>query len=300
MRHPLRSVRFLAILTALALWSFAPGQISSASALAKIKCKQTVGAAALDPIVHHDQPHAMTHVHDFFGNNAWLHHGNFAIYKNLVGQGTNCENKADTAGYWVPQLRTVGGKPVPVQAFTAYYRPFTGVGGPDFGPGEVIPANTRLVATDYDWSCGQYSNVGPQPTIPSCAGQSGKPGRTLTAHVTFPTCWDGVSPDHHPSEKGNTSDNADWAYKIRDQKTHEWTCPAGFSHHMIELRETIQYAYTGNGADLILSSDPMENTSEGRSMHGDFWNTWEMNGFESMVQNCIHPGGHFTAAQCGG
>jgi hypothetical protein len=289
-----------AMITALAL--AATTGIASAPptwAMASIRCKQTTGAAAIDPIVHHNQPKAMVHVHQFFGNNAWLSKRNFANYSDLVGKKTNCENHADTAGYWVPQLTRLSGEPVRVEAFTAYYRPFTGVGGPDFGPGEVIPADTRLIATHHDWSCGQFSRVGPQPSIPSCLGQSGRHGHTLTAHVTFPNCWDGERPHHPSSVAGNTSDNAHWRYKIRVKGTGEYRCPAGFGHHMIELRETIQYAYTGNGRDLKLSSDRMAKTSDGRSLHGDFWNTWKMAGLRSMVKNCVNSGGRFTAKECG-
>lgn len=284
---------------AIALVTTTIASAPSTSAMAKIKCKQTTGTAAVDPIVHHNETSAIVHSHQFFGNNAWLAKGNFANYADLLGKSTNCVNVADTAGYWVPQLTTLSGTPVEVQAFTAYYRPFTGVGGPDFGPAEVIPADTRLVASDYDWSCGQFSTTGPQPSIPSCLGESGQPGHTLTAHVTFPSCWDGILPNHASSDVGNTADDAHWAYKVRVKGTTGYTCPVGFSHRMTELRETIQYAYTGNGTDLQLSSDAAAGTTDGRSLHADFWNTWNMAGFKSMLRNCVKTGGTFTSAQCG-
>ncbi|MEJ7705950.1 MAG: DUF1996 domain-containing protein [Nocardioidaceae bacterium] len=134
---------------ALALATTSTTSVPPASALAKIKCKQTTGTAAIDPIVHHNQRHASVHVHQFFGNNSWLDKGNAANYKDLVGKSTNCENAADTAGYWMPRLTTLSGRPVQVQAFTAYYRPFTGIGGPEFGLGQVMPADTRLVGSRY-------------------------------------------------------------------------------------------------------------------------------------------------------
>ena len=273
-----------------------PSSTPSASALGKVACKKTTGAAAVDPIVHHNQVHAMTHVHQFFGNNSWLPKRNSANYRDLLKGHTNCENKADTAGYWVPQLRTLSGRPIRVQSFRAYYRPFSGA---DFGRGEIIPANTRLVASQHDWSCGQSAHVGPQPFIPSCARQSGKPGHTLTAHVTFPSCWDGKLPHHAASEVGDTTDNAHWRYTAWSNKQHRLACPAGFGHKMIELRETIQYLYTGHGKNLKLTSDAMAGVSDGRSMHADFWNAWQMRGLASMVRNCIHRAGTFTHARCG-
>lgn len=273
--------------------------VPPATATGKIHCRETTGAAAVDPLVHHNQPRAMVHVHQFFGNDSWLPQGNSADYEDLLGKKTNCDNQADTAGYWVPQLKDGSGKPVAVQAFLAYYRPFSGLGGPDFGEGHVIPADTRLVATRYDWGCGEHSDIRAVPRIPSCVGESGRPGSTLTAHVTFPNCWDGTLPNHARSDVGDTTDQAHWRYKIRDTKAQRWVCPAKFGHRMIELRETIAYAYTGGGTNLKLTSDGMSGTSDGRSMHGDFWNAWEMPGFRSMVRNCIHEGGNYTAAACG-
>ena len=64
-------------------------------------------------------------MHQFFGNNAFLSlpNPNAANYADLMGKGTNCEDPADTAGYWSPTLHyTTTGAVVPVAAFTAYYR----------------------------------------------------------------------------------------------------------------------------------------------------------------------------------
>jgi hypothetical protein len=44
----------------------------------------------------------------------------------------------------------------------------------------------------------------------------------------------------------------------------------------------------------------MMGTTDGQSMHGDFWNAWQPAGLASMVRNCVNPGGHFTTAECGG
>lgn len=44
----------------------------AATGLAKIKCKETTGTAAVDPIVYHNLRVGSGHVHQFFGNNAFL------------------------------------------------------------------------------------------------------------------------------------------------------------------------------------------------------------------------------------
>lgn len=266
----------------------------SASALAKIKCKQTTGTAKVDPIRTHNMPVSnMQHLHEFFGNNHFLSlsNPNAANYSDLVGQGTNCVNPADTAGYWVPALSYKStGALVPVQAFTAYYRSWD---FKDHGVGEAFPIDTRLVASKHDWTCGDKEPQAPVQTVPDCSGTSGKPGHTLTAHIAFPQCWDGVLPNHSPSDIGATDDNKHYAYREGQ------TCPAGFPHKMIDLRETLQFQYTGAGNDVELSSDAMAGTTDGASLHADFWNAWDASGLQSMVRNCINDGGNQTVAECG-
>ena len=262
-----------------------------AIAKAKIQCKLTTGTAAVDPIVHHDQTSAQAgnvHMHQFFGNNAWLPKGNFAEKADLLGKPTNCENKSDTAGYWVPTLLDGSGKVITPVAFTAYYRTFD---HNDFGTAQPFAPDTRLVAnsmsTKYNnWTCGQFSSVGPQMTIPRCSGT--QPGNRLTAHVTFPSCWDGKLARHDVT--GDTQDTAHFAYAKGS------VCPAGFPNKMTELRETIQYNFTGTGARL--SSD-MPGMASGSSLHGDFWNTWDQAGHAAMVKNCITTQSNFSSAECG-
>lgn len=273
---------------------------SSAGAMAKIKCKETVAVANVDPIVDHDKVGPTMHTHQFFGNNAWLRKGNSANYADLVGKGTNCRNAADTSAYWTPVLRYKSGprqgQRVPVRAFTAYYRPYTGVGSKT-GVGRPYPADTRLVASAHDWGCGDKSGVKLTQTIPSCLGQSGKPGHTLTAHINFPSCWDGVLPNHRATDVGDTRDNAHYAYRVRSGRS--WVCPKAFPVQMVALQETLQFTYTGAGQDVELSSDAMMGTTDGASLHGDFLNAWVQPGFESMVRNCVNAGGRYTAAECG-
>ncbi len=265
----------------------------AASGRAKIKCHLTTGTAVIDPIVYHNMPVGNGHLHQFFGNNSFLSlsNPNTANYASLMGKGTNCENAADTAGYWMPALQyTVTGALVPVATFTAYYRSWD---GKSFGQGIPLPPDVRLIATDYDWTCGQKERVKPSLSIPDCSMADGRPGSRLTAHVKFPTCWDGVKPVHPSTQVGNTKDDSHFAYRYRD------TCPAAFPTKVVELRLTIQYDYIGKGTDLALSSDRHMGTTDGQSLHADFWNTWVQTGFASMVANCITPGGDRRAGECG-
>ena len=265
----------------------------SASAMAKIQCKQTSGTGYLDPIVHHDQYIGSAHLHQFFGNNAWLSlsNPNWANYSNLVGKGTNCLNTADTAGYWSPALRyTATGAVIPAIGFWAYYRAFD---GSNTGPGMAFPPDTRLVATVHNWTCGQFERQQPVSYIPDCHRADGRPGHTLTAHIDFPSCWNGVKPYHPWNQVGDTRDNRNYAYAVKG------VCPAGFPYKMLQLRETIAYAYHGYGADVQVASDPMTGMTDGMSMHADFWNTWVQTGLQSLVVNCVSGTGTRTRAECG-
>ena len=74
--------------------------------------------------------------------------------------------------------------------------------------------------------------------------------------------------------------------------------PVGLPSQDGQPVETIQFEYTGDGTDVELSSDPMTGTSDGQSMHADFWNTWDQAAFEQVVRNCVNPGGKFTNEEC--
>lgn len=265
-----------------------------AHALAKIKCALTTGSAYADPIVHHNQAIPVGHKHQFFGNANLLTLANpdAANYSDMVSKPDNCINKGDSAGYWVPVLTyTATGATVPIHAFTAYYRSFNHL---DFGPGAPIPADTRLVSHNYAWSCGQFSGTGPVLTLPNCTSQNGTPGRELTLHITFPSCWDGVLPNHQSTDVGDTEDTAHYAFTVGGK------CPTGFPHEMVELRETVTYSYTGPGTDITLSSDASDNTTQGRSAHGDYWQTWNPTSFQQMVTDCVNNKALFNKTVCGG
>ena len=266
-----------------------------ADALLKVKCGPAVAVAAVDPIVHHNEPDAPVHQHQIFGNSSWAPLGNSANYADLLAGATTCREVADTAGYWTPTLiYTSGpnaGQVVPVRQFTAYYRPYTNRG--DTGPGVAYPADVRLVSEPgrYDWTCGQNGGVAPQATVPDCTGLDGSPGETLTAHINFPSCWTGVLPNHSDGEVGDTRDNAQWAY------VQGKACPATHPVRTTALRETIQFTYVGDGSDVKLSSDLMSEqmtgvpVPAGSTLHGDFWSAWNQPRFEDLVRLCVNQAG---------
>lgn len=294
-----------------------------ANALGKIKCDVlpsgaedndgdvTLLSGAFDPIVYHnvesdDPSEAQPHQHDFFGSR-WptatndINSGTYSMVRAYSGNDgadvTSCRLSTDTAVYWAPSLvyksGPNAGQRVKVQQFTAYYRGFAGQ--TTHAGTQAIPAGARLVASDMigyglsGWTCGQDSTVtGGLNYIPDCSGEDGSPGNTLTAHVNFPSCWNGIAPNHpgdpgnnNPdTEYGDTRDNADFIYP-----TNKTACPASHPIEVTQLRETLQYEYTGDGTDVELTSD--HGAQPGSTYHVDFWNTWNQAAFVDMIQRCV-------------
>lgn len=296
------------VVAAVAAYAGSVTNAPDASAKGKIKCKAVVGRAAVDPIVAHGKSGPSEHNHTFFGNTTLLSlpNPNAATYEQMVGKSTNCENPDDSAIYWMPTLvYTSGakaGQPVPIHSYRAYYRSFD---HKDTGEGQAYPADVRLVAgnamatkpqptREANWSCGQYSSVPTGvPTIPNCAAATGRVVR-LTAHITFPSCWDGKLANH--DVVGDTRDNAHFAYP--DQRMGG-ACPAGFPIKTTELRETFSWEYRGTGQDVALVSDKMvPGAKPGQTLHSDYWNTWVQSGFEKMVADCVNSN-RGSAAECG-
>ncbi len=306
----LRSRLALLSLVAFALPLVLP--VAPAGALMKAHCKPEVGRGPWDPIVHHKlSPQA--HDHTFFANPKLprLADPNSATYSQLVGAGTTCQNPDDTAAYWIPTLLyKATGKPVPLRAMIGYYRSFdhrtTGVADPFPADMRMVAGNSRATGpqskTVANWTCNQNSSRrGPyaSPAEANCARATGTV--YLTAHIDFPSCWDGRLNDH--AAAGNTADFSGaggvvnhLAYAVKS------SCPPGFPVKLAELRQTVSWKYQGNGADVYLSSDPAGGPY-GYTMHADFWNTWvqtggRFNGMVGMVKDCINAGTG-SATECG-
>jgi hypothetical protein len=281
-----------------------------ADALGKFLCDDA-GRAQVDPIVSHDSP-VSAHRHLFFGNSALLALPNpeSATYEQLSGASTSCDNPDDTAAYWVPDLvytdGALAGQSVDAKRILAYYRSFdhktTGVAEPIPADLRVVagtanqPADVPLDTTRINWTCDERSSrTGPYPSIEAadCGAATGTV--YLTAHIDFPTCWDG---QYSPRGPGDTRDNEHLAYAVGRPAT----CPAGFDHKLAELRETVKW---GNGTAAVWQAGSVALVSDivareagnpvasGQTLHADFWNTWVQTGgvhggMVGMVASCIN------------
>lgn len=266
--------------------------MSPAHALGQVKLVKgcgPVGVATVDSIVHPFDPVGTGHPHQFYGNQAPIAFGNATTYAEMIAAVVPCAKATgDTAGYWSPPLLdAVTSAPITVQQFTDYWR--CANGKPNGCPGvHEIPADARIVSHDATWSCGQKSGARSTPslTLPDCRGLSGKPGLTLTSHITFPSYWDGQLNDH--TVTGNDSEH--FAYPAPGGGA-----PPGFPIAVTQLRETVQYAFVGDPATVVLASDAEAGTSQGQSLHGDFWQTWqpaisgEGTALQAFVDRCVAP-----------
>lgn len=182
----------------------------------------------MDPIVYPGQ--FTGHLHEFFGNTQI---NDASTGEQLLADGaathTTCEDRFDTAAYWVPVLYRDGVR-VPPYGLDAYYQRLAGI------PSVVAPpTDFRLIAgehtatapqaaTKVEWHCmGQAGTFAATP--PACSGQLG-------LDVRFPSCWDGLS-----DLQANNTNNV--VYEKGNGGTAY--CPTGFTTAVPKILLTVHY-----------------------------------------------------------
>lgn len=262
-----RPASFLAVLavTAVFLVPAAPAPASGAPGVFSFTCGLSHRLKD-DPIVFPDQPGA-AHFHDFYGNRTA---DAFSTYESMLGADTTCKVDLDSAGYWSPSLIRPNGIKAGIQVITLYYRG-------ERGKTVAFPPDLRLIAGAtvgtptgtgglklLGWKCTNQAPL--YVKIPSCP-------TNVKAIVTFPQCWDGEHldvPDHH----------SHMAY-IEGSK-----CPT--SHPVMLPRVAVHVTYTVKGGPGFHLSSDMTTAARGRSLHADFWNTWDQDELERLVAECIN------------
>lgn len=232
----------------------------------KVECELSHSAPD-DPIVHPGRP-GRAHLHDFFGS---VETGAHSTPASLLGTETTCQNRNDTAAYWVPALFHRG-DPVDPMLGVAYYRP-----GPAADPAAVEPYPPGLVVIAGDqtarqpqavdvaaWHCGASPVLHSDP--PECPRTA-----TLGVRVVFPDCWDGerLDSDDHQSHMAYSEDGS---------------CPEGHPVPVPQLTFEVRYAFAGDPSGLELASGGV------RSMHADFVQAWDQAALEREVRTCLNGG----------
>jgi len=220
-----------------------------------------------DPIVFPGLP-GNSHLHLFFGNESA---DAYSTASSLLAGRSLCDQRLDTASYWVPALMDGQTMLTPAKS-VAYYRPGAGVDPRSIQPyplglevvagsaGAEEPQSTAVVA----WTCG--TGIDREVLPPTCP-----PSRPLRFLVTFPDCWDGVN-----------LDSAD--HKSHMAYSSEGACPSSHPVPVPQLQFSVAYGFSGDPSRLTLASGAII------TGHADFFNAWDENKLASEISQCIHRG----------
>jgi hypothetical protein len=239
-----------------------------------------------DPIVMPDMP-AMAHEHAFFGN---VSTSAFSTRSTMLASTTTCSDPADTAAVWAPVAILSGQTYVPQREKTYYFRESDDI--------ETVPPDLRVVAgaetthASHDddaaappgvsWDCGIETPRSDHPY--DCTPYAGGDYRVdgVIARVDFPTCWDGRTdaPDHR----------SQLVYPDGSR------CPRDHPRAIPRISVRIHYGIfdpcagaTPCGPDPASAPNVAMALSSGsyRTMHADFWNTWQQDALDALVRRCV-------------
>lgn len=274
-----------------------------------------------DPLVAPGQPGA-SHLHTFFGNHA----ATAATTTMDTGSSTCDGGTANRTGYWTPgvvdtrtdelitNFDTIGGQPTGPQGYLAmqvyYKRGYQGVEA-----GEItrwFPQGLRMIAGDprrteptgqgnpvIQYACtprGPTGAVFGGESIPQCAT-----GQNFQMIIRFPQCWIGPAgnaPGTAADESLWRSDQSHMAYSVPGQG-----CPASHPVALPEITEHVRIVvpsgtnqagqphdsrYWALTSDTYLGNgDP--NGRAGYSGHADWWNGWDPEVGQAIIDGCYVP-----------
>lgn len=228
------------------------------------------------------------HLHTFYGASgvtafstvASLEASTSSCYGGAFSPGgamTAARVAADTSGLWTPKMYLNG---VPFNpSFVTEYWSNTGIAKTP----QDVPEGLQMIA-------GSAHATSPPPmyelyfdctgsTIPASPTPTGCPvGHGLQAHITFPTCWDGV---------GLTP--ADVAYAGAPvpftQAPNDYPCPAAFPVQLPHIQMIFHTTLVGDQTQsLTFSSGPWY------TLHADYWQTWSNQTMLQQNENYLRTG----------
>jgi hypothetical protein len=276
-----------------------------------------------DPVVHPGATGA-DHLHRFYGNKATDAHTTWSSL--YASPDSSCQgNTVNASAYWIPallapsydehtdeRLLDANGEPawevVPAvvgnddEAHEVFYY---SAGVDDLASIQNLPSGLRMIAGEAAstpdspvgdtaiarWHCQSWdSSDGENPrfsaTIPECV----EPDR-LRMDLFFPSCWDGVNLD-------SDDHRSHMAYPVSEGGPDGTHCPD--SHPVPVLRPSYHYAWpvlpgnsdpaTQSSRGWRLASDgytASTDTPGGLSLHGDWFNAWEPEVLQAVLENCV-------------
>jgi hypothetical protein len=254
------------------MWAKAPAasaaeETTTADETFLIECEFS-HRAQVDPIV--SPGGASHHMHDFFANTTT---DAFSTYETLQAGGTTCSRTADKAAYWIPTTywNARGGTTTLLQPSKGlfYYRLGDKSPNVDVQP---HPAGLKTVTeqgSGVNWRCanGTWSTSAPS----RCNN-----GR-LIVRIRFPDC-----------SNGNVDDfRANLVYAVSPTSGGPARCPSTHPIPVPQLSTNIQFAY-----NAAVTSKGKVALSSGNyaTMHADFFNAWDQQTLEDLVDRCINAG----------
>jgi uncharacterized repeat protein (TIGR02543 family) len=234
-----------------------------------------------DPIVYPGKPGA-SHMHDFYGNTKT---DAASTYKSMKkNTDTTCRLLQDTAGYWSPDA-LLGGKRLVPKKITIYYS------GEHAGTVETIPQGLQLIGGSKI-----AVNSGENDHVRWFCGKAGTPialhpyncrhypdAHDVTGVVAFPNCWDGKA--------------VEWQDGAHMRYQKDGSCPRGFEHEIPRLSYRVHFgiqdpclgARPCNPFEAPRKNVKLTLSSGGAwTLHADFWNSWDQEKLDQLVQNCIN------------
>lgn len=267
--------KVLLIITSVAMVGLGATPIRAATV--QIECKPSHHAPD-DPIVFPGQPGA-AHLHEFFGNTSTRAS---STYPSMIGKSTTCPFPGDTASYWMPALFDAADQRIPARRMTVYYRDRP-------QPSRAVtpfPPNFRMIAGSphagvWGFNC-DGTELGTSVSI-DCSEQSA--GHTFVrATILFPNCG-----------KRNAAgkvirDSPDHRSHVAYPVSARVGCPASHPVQLPHVKVNVRYDVSDCiEAGCHLASDHERGcTTNGCSLHGDFWNTWNQKALVKMVKNKLN------------
>ncbi|SFR84850.1 F5/8 type C domain-containing protein [Agromyces sp. CF514] len=230
-----------------------------------------------DPIVFPGQPGA-SHLHTFVGNRST---DAFTTTDSLLANaGSTCTVPQDHSSYWFPALYKGTQVIEPDIPMTIYYKS----GIDDYRKVQPFPQGLRFVAGDMKATVDQFRTAPGAVEGWECGGISKSweipdycdPGTELNIRYQAPSCWDGMHLT--PQAAKEMGHGPHMAYPVNGQcpMTHPIAVP------MIEFK--IAWPVSGDMSDVRLAS------GSDQSWHYDFFNAWEPEVLDRLVEQCINGG----------
>jgi hypothetical protein len=216
----------------------------------------------------------MAHLHEFFGNTST---NAASTYASMLKATTTCPFTGDTGGYWVPALYTSSGQRVVPRRMTVYYRDRP----QESKPVTPFPPDFRMIAgspTAGTWGFNCDGTALRTTSLIDCSGLSS--GHTFVrGTVIFPNCG-------KRDASGNiVTDSPDHRSHVAYPVSAKVGCPTSHPVKLPHLKINVRWGITNCvAARCYLASDHERScTTNGCSLHSDFWNTWDQAALVKMV-----------------